>query len=124
MAKENMVDKQKVYIIRYPGDKELSDLAFEVEPYSGRYNGIQFSVSALRGHRIKGKLGRKTETGFTFIADKGTAFPGEWEFVEVTYEGMKAGDYGNIIGREELLAQVSNTQELHEWYNRNWQTWW
>ena len=44
--------------------------------------------------------------------------------MEVTYEGMKAGDYGNITGREKILEQVSNTQELQEWYSRNWQTWW
>ncbi len=122
MAKTDMVDRNKVYVIWRKADG-WGDLAFEVEPYDGNYKGIQYSVSSLRGHRIKGKIGKKTSRGFTFISEN-PVFPGEWEFVEVTYEGMKAGDYGNIIGREELLAQVSNTQELHEWYNRNWQTWW
>ena len=122
MAKTDMVDKSKVYAI-WRKASGWSDLAFEVEPYDDGGKGIQYSVSALRGHRIKGKLGKKTKRGFTFISEN-PVFPGKWEFVEVTYEGMKAGDYGNITGREKILEQVSNTQELQEWYNRHWKTWW
>lgn len=118
MSKEDVIDINKAYAI-WRKATGWGDLAFEVELYDDDYKGISYSVSATRGHRIKGKFGKKTKRGFTFIADKGGVFPGEWEFVEVTYEGMKAGEYGNIIGRDKLLEQVSNTQELQDWYHRN-----
>ncbi len=66
---------------------------------------------------IEGRLGHKTDVGFTFISE-GFA-KGEWEFIELTYENFKDEYYKIVIGGDKILKQVSNTKELIDWYHNN-----
>lgn len=111
-----IIDREKIYTIKYPGERKATDLALyaEMDPYTGEK--LWFQIPPDRAHSIKGRIGRKTSNGFTFISD-GYA-PGEWEFTEVTYESIKAGKNDPIIGKEEILASVADTKDLQDWYHR------
>ena len=84
MAKQTgIVDNGKLYAYRLPGEKKFFDFALKVDPDYHGFKGICFVSPPRHPHMIKGKLGKKTATGFTFIADKDAYAPGEWEFVEL-----------------------------------------
>ena len=65
---------------------------------------------------LRGKLGKKTKTGFTFIVSQWENT--EIEFIEITYENFKNEFYKIVSHPEEVLAQVSNTNELIDYYHR------
>lgn len=118
MAKQTgIVDNGKLYAYRLPGEKKFFDFALKVDPDYHGFKGICFVSPPRHPHMIKGKLGGKTATGFTFIADKDAYAPGEWEFVELTYENFR-DEFCKICmdGGESVLAEVSNTEELIEFY--------
>lgn len=117
--KNDMVDSGKLYAYRFPGEKECSDFALGVDPDYHGFKGICFLSPPRHPHMVHGKLGRKTATGFTFIAAKDAYAPGEWEFVELTYENFR-DKYCKICmdGGKSVLAEVSNTQELIEFFRK------
>ena len=118
MAKQTgIVDNGKLYAYRLPGEKKFFDFALKVDPDYHGFKGICFVSPPRHPHMIKGKLGKKTATGFTIIADKDAYAPGEWEFVELTYENFR-DEFCKICmdGGESVLAEVSNTEELIEFY--------
>lgn len=117
MAKKNFVDKNKIYAVKMPGDKEATGIAIYVDPNFRKFKGICFLTPGERGHMIEGRLGEKTDTGFTFISKGYDA--GVWEFTEVTYDNFKESFYKIVEAGDELLAQVSNTAELEDFYHRN-----
>ncbi|MCM1495560.1 MAG: hypothetical protein NC089_07140 [Bacteroides sp.] len=65
---------------------------------------------------IEGHLEEKTGTGFTFIADSEAG--GMWEFIEVTYDNFKNEYHKIVIGGKKIVDEISNTDELTEWYHR------
>ena len=70
MAKQTgIVDSGKLYAYRLPGEKKFFDFALKVDPDYHGFKGICFVSPPRHPHMIKGKLGKKTATGFTFIAD-------------------------------------------------------
>lgn len=117
MAEEIIVDKNKIYAVKHTTDKAATELALYVDPNFRDFEGICYLTPGVRGHMIDGKLGEKTDTGFTFIPKHFNA--GVWEFIEVTYENFKAEFYKLVEAGDELLSQVSNTAELEEFYHRN-----
>lgn len=117
MAKKNIADKNKIYALRKTSDKAARELVIYVDPNFSDFKGICYLTPGGRGHMIEGKLGKKTDTGFTFISKGFDA--GVWEFTEVTYENFKGEFYKIVEAGDELLAQVSNTAELEEFYHRN-----
>ncbi len=118
--KNDMVDKDKIYAVKFPGDKQANSLAMNVDPNYKNFKGICFLTPFDRGHMIEGKLGRKTKTGFTFISSGFAS--GEWEFIELTYENF-CNDYRRLVeGSDEILAKVKNTQELQDWYHGRFTT--
>lgn len=117
MAAKQIVDRNKVYAIRMPGRDQATSIALYVEMSYEGFNGICYLTPPERGHMIEGKLGKRTPLGFTFIAERWEKQ--EMEFIEVTYENFQ-NEYNKIVSRpEQILKQVSNTQELQDWYHRN-----
>lgn len=114
-GKHAWVDKGKIYAVKMAGDEKAHSLALSVDPAYRSFKGICFYTPGERGHMIEGYLGKKTDTGFTFISD-GYA-KGEWEFIEVTYDNFKSEYYKIVEGGGEILDQVSTTQELIDWYH-------
>lgn len=117
MEKQPIADPKKIYTIRMAGEKEACSIAMNVDISGKKFDGICYLTPADRGHMIRGKVGKRTENGFTFISEGFS--PGEWEFTELTYDVLKAGFYKHIYGGEQLLKQVHNTQELQDYYNSN-----
>ena len=116
-GKKSWVDKNKIYAVRMAEDDKAQSLALLVDLAFGNFKGICFYTPGERGHMIKGHLGKKTDRGFTFISEGYD--PGEWEFIEVTYENFKDEYYKIVMSGEQILEEVSNTQELIDWYHRN-----
>lgn len=114
-----MVDKSKIYAYKWPGKKTAVELVLYVDADYPGFEGICFLSPPNHGHMIKGKLGKQTEKGFTFIADKEAYAAGEWEFIEINYNNFKQEYHKLAEGGEEILAVVSNTQELQDWYHRS-----
>lgn len=116
-SKKSWVDKNKIYAIKMTSEEKAYSLALSVVPAFRDFKGICYYTPGERGHMIKGHLGRKTDSGFTFISEGFD--PGEWEFIEVTYENFKDEYYKIVISGEQILKEVSNTQELIDWYHKN-----
>ena len=93
MAKQTgIVDNGKLYAYRLPGEKKFFDFALKVDPDYHGFKGICFVSPPRHPH-------------------------GEWEFVELTYENFR-DEFCKICmdGGESVLAEVSNTEELIEFY--------
>lgn len=116
MATREIADPQKIYIYRFP-HTEFLEVAMDVDISRKKFDGICFQTTSGHGHAIKGKVGRKTESGFTFVSEGFE--PGEWEFKELTYDVLKAGFYKHLYGGERLLKKVHNTQELQDYYHEH-----
>lgn len=114
--KQSMVDRNKIYAIRVPGAEKPIAIALYADPDYEGFKGICYLTPPLRGHMIEGKLGKETAQGFTF---KPKAQKGVWEFIEVTYDNFLEEYHTLAEGSDEILAEVSNTQELQDWYHRN-----
>lgn len=114
-SQADMVNKSRIYAYRWPGEAEAIGLAMYVDPDYHGFKGICFLTPPHRGHMIEGELGKKTETGFTFISWGFAA--GEWEFTELTYENFKSEYHVLAEGSDEILSEVSSTEELQEWYH-------
>ena len=119
MGKNSIVDKNKIYVVKMAGYEKALELAMYADPDYYGFKGICYFTPIDRGHMIRGKLGEKTDTGFTFIAGEDSFAPGVWEFIELTYENFKNEYYKIVEAGEELLAQVSNTAELEEFYHKH-----
>lgn len=115
MTGQLIADPKKIYIFRFPGETEVTGIAMMVDISMKKFPGIIFLIPENRGHAIRGKPGKKTKTGFTFISEGFE--PGEWVFEELTYDMMKAGFYKHVWDGEQLLKLVHNTQELQDYYN-------
>ncbi len=44
---------------------------------------------------------------------------GLWEFIEVNYENFKNEYCKIVINGDRILKEISNTQELTDWYHHN-----
>ena len=120
-GKNTWVDKKKIYAVKMAGHEKADSLVTSVDPAHHGFKGICFYTYGERGHMIEGHLGPKTDKGFTFISE-GYA-PGKWEFIELTYDNFKNEYHKIVIGGDKILEQVSNTQELLEWYRNNPTEW-
>ena len=113
--KQDFVDRNKIYAIRTADSDRATGIALYAEMGYEGFAGICYLTPPERGHMIDGTLGKKTSRGFTFQPDGRT---GEWEFIEVTYENF-CKEYRQLVeGSEEILAEVSTTEELQDWFHR------
>ena len=117
MGKKRYADPEKIYTVRMAGDAEANMVAMDVDDSGETIDGICFLTPPDHGHAISGRMGKQTENGFTFLS-KGYA-KGEWEFAELTYDVLKAGFYKHLYGGEHLLELVHSTEEIREYYHKN-----
>ena len=68
MQKE-IVDYNKVYAVRFRENDIATDIALYAQLGYRGFEGICYLSPPERGHMIRGELGEKTSTGFTFIAE-------------------------------------------------------
>jgi len=117
MARDRIADPNKLYALRFAGDKEAKEIVMNVETDREGFSGICYLTPPDRGHMIDGTMGEKTKGGFTFNS---TGYkPGEWEFAEVTYDNFKSKYHKLAYGGEQLLRQINNTRELEDYYHDN-----
>lgn len=114
--KTDAVDRNKIYAVKVAGAESASSIALYADLNYYDFEGICFLTPPDRGHMIEGRFGKKTKNGFTFIPDG--SGKGEWEFVEVTYGNFCEEFHRIVEGSDEILAEVSNTEQLQEWYHR------
>lgn len=121
MAKQKIIDKGKLYALRFPREEKPSEIVMNVEIDHRGFEGICYLTPPDHGHMIAGKVGGKTRDGFTFIADygEGKKHRETWEFTEITYDNFKEEFYKLAYGGEQLLEQVHNTKELEDYYHSN-----
>ena len=119
MARKNIVDKGKLYALRFPKDKTASEIVMNVETDREGFAGICYLTPPDRGHMINGKVEGLTWNGFSFIADQGKGHRERWEFTEVTYDNFREEFYRIVYGGEQLLEQIHSTKELEDYYHEN-----
>lgn len=112
-----VVDRNKIYAVKLPDEEQAFSLALYVTVKTDKQEGIAFYTPGERGHFIEGKADKETQGGFIFKSTS-SGLPGIWEFTEVTYENFKE-KYSKLVAcPDEVLAQVSNTQELIDFYHK------
>lgn len=107
-----MINRRAVYVFRLPDEKEFTGVALDVHMHNGN---LRF-FDTNRGHKIEGKVTAETEDGFTFTSTG--AMPGEWRFKVLTIEEFKRKHYKLVEGGEALATKIKTTDDLHEWYRR------
>ncbi|MEG6566866.1 hypothetical protein V6B95_07780 [Thermoanaerobacterium saccharolyticum] len=106
------MDRQAVYIYKLPYEKSFTGIALDVHMHKG--NLRYFDTN--RGHEIPGKITEETEKGFIFISEG--SMPGEWQFKVLTIEEFKSKYYKLVEGGQTLVAKLKTTEDLHQWYRR------
>lgn len=112
-----IVDKNKLYALRFPWDKEATEIIMNAEIGRHGFQGICYLTPPAHGHMIRGKIGNKTKYGFTFIAEEDEQQ--EWEFTEVTYENLTSKYHKLVYGWNILKEQIHSTEELEDYYHNN-----
>ena len=112
------MDNTKVYAMRLAGDDEFASVAMrcELRDDPGGFKGLCFLTPPDRGHMIEGALVEETGEEFKF---KSTGYaPGVWEFQALTIDNFRKRFYKLVIDGEEIGQSVNTTEELYEWFNR------
>lgn len=107
------MDRRKVYICKQTNEKEFTDIACDCHIHKG---SLRFLIPPDRGHTIPGEALRETNDGFTFRSNGYN--PGEWTFKELTIKDFKRKHFKSVIGGEELAHTIKTTEDLHEWYRK------
>lgn len=117
MAEKMTADPNKIYVIRFPGDEEASEIVMNVETERKGFSGICYLTPPDHGHMIQGHPEKLTKDGFIFMS---TGYmPGKWEFTELTYDSFREKYYKLVYGGEQLVKLVHNTRELQDYYHEN-----
>lgn len=112
------IDRRKAYYYRWPGEPKFSGLAVDVHIHAaGQEKELRFISPPERPHTQPGEVIRSTEDGFVFRSDGFK--PGEWVFREVTIETFRRWLYKHVGAGEAISAKINTTEDLHEWYRRN-----
>lgn len=116
-----MIDRRAVYVIKIPVENEadIISIAIDVHVYKGC---LYYTSGPDRGHSIRGKMLKETDTGFIWISEQ--AFSGEWRAEQLTIEAFKRKYFKNILNRtqaEAMVASLQTTEDLWEYYRKlNW----
>ncbi len=107
-----MINQRAVYVFKPPGEKDFTGIAMDVHMHK---EDLRF-FDTNRGHELPGKVTEETEKGFTLTA-AGSA-PGEWQFKVLTIHEFKRKYYKLVEGGQALAAKIKTTEDLHQWYRR------
>lgn len=108
------MDRRAVYQYKRPGADGFSGLAMDVHLHGGR---LRF-FDTLRGHELEGSLGQEQDDAFTYESE--SAVPGVWQFQVLTLAEFKARAYKNVVDGDVLAATIKSTEDLHEWYRKEY----
>lgn len=108
------MDRRAVYQYRRPGAAGFDGLAMDVQLHEGR---LRF-FDTLRGHELEGRMGEEGDGTFTYESE--SAFPGVWTFRVLALAEFKARAYKNVVDGDVLAATIKSTEDLHEWYRREY----
>lgn len=106
------MDKRAVFIFKTAGGNDFTGIALDVHMHKGN---LRF-FDTNRGHEIPGKVTEETEKGFTFTSNG--AAQGEWQFKVLTIEEFKRKYYKMAEGGQTMAAKLNTTDDLHQWYRR------
>lgn len=107
-----MINQRAVYVFKPPGEKEFTGIALDTHTHN---ESLRF-FDTNRGHEIPGKVTLEDENGFTFTSTG--AMPGEWQFKVLTIQEFKRKYYKLTESGETLAAKIKTTDDLHQWYRR------
>mgnify|MGYP000871075548 FL=1 len=113
------MDRRKVYIYKMTSDNDFRDLACDCHMHQRAgedWLELWFLTPPDRGHMIEGEMLRETEDGFVFRSDGYD--PGEWTFKELTIQDFKREYFKNVVNGEVLAQIIKTTEDLHEWYRK------
>lgn len=115
-----MIDRRKAYYYRWPGDPKFTGLAIDVHVFERKtenYKALRFISPPNRPHEQRGEVLREIVGGFVFRCDQHQ--PGEWVFKELTIEEFRRWIYKHVGMGEAIAAKINTTDDLHEWYRKN-----
>lgn len=107
-----MMNQRAVYVFKMAGERYFTGIALDVHIHKGN---LRF-FDTNRGHEIPGEVTDEAERGFTFRSE-GYA-PGKWQFKILTIEEFKRKYYKLVEGGQTLAAKLKTTDDLHQWYRR------
>lgn len=109
------MDRRKAYYYRWTGEPKFSGIAVDTHLHtSGGEMELRFLAPPDRPHAQPGAVIRETAGGFVFRCDG--FMPGEWVFTALTIEEFRRWIYRYVGKGEAIVAQISTTDGLHEWY--------
>lgn len=112
-----MVDENKIYATKLEGLTAEALALYVTENFNG-IPGIAYYTPGSRSHLFNGSITETTKDGFVFTNAE-DRFPKKITFTEVTYETFKDRYYKVVLGGKDILSEVSNTQELEDWYHKH-----
>jgi hypothetical protein len=107
-----MIDQRAVYVFKPPGEKDFTGIALDVHIHK---EALRF-FDTNRGHELPGKVTHETDNGFTFTSTGITQ--GEWQFKVLGIGEFKRKYYKLVEGGQTLAAKLKTTEDLHQWYRR------
>lgn len=113
------MDRRKVYIYKKTSEKDFVSIACDCHMHQRAGEDRQelwFLTPPDRGHMVKGEIIRETENGFAFRSDGYD--PGEWTFKELTIQDLRRKYYRIIANGEVIAHTIKTTEDLHEWYRK------
>lgn len=114
-----MIDRRKVFYYMLPDEKKYTGLGLDCHMHQRKdekWKELWFDDS-MHPHMIEGEIVSKTEDGFVFRSDGFE--PGEWVFKVVTIENFRRWIYKHVGMGEVIAAKIHTTDDLHEWYRKN-----
>lgn len=106
------MDRRKVYQYAPPWERGYTGLALDVHLQEGR---LRF-FDTIRGHELRGAVSEEGEDSFAFQAEG--ALEGCWRFRALTLKEFKRRVALQVEGGAAMAAALKNTQDLHEWYRK------
>jgi len=111
------VDRRRVYLYKMADSSEFRGIACDCHIYQdGDRKGLRYLVPPERGHSIEGTVTEDTDAGFTFRSE-GYA-PGDWAFKVLTIEDFRRKYHRLVIDGDVLAGVIKTTEDLHEWYRK------
>jgi len=108
------MNQKAVYVFKMAGEADYHGIAMDVHPH----NGCLRFFDTNRGHDIEGTVQSDGPESFSFVSS-GYA-PGVWSFKLLTLQDFRRKYYKLVSGGDELSRILQTTDDLHEWYRKEY----